>query len=100
YYTFINSALIILREGLEASLILAAILAMLKVMGAKEAVRYIHLGWILALVMGGLTWLITQTVLTLSGQHRESMEGFISIFAALDSSYVAHSHHTRPDTKQ
>jgi len=100
YYTFINSALIILREGLEASLILAAILAMLKVMGAKDAVRYIHLGWILALVMGGLTWLITQTVLTLSGQHRESMEGFISIFAALALFYVGYWLHTRSETKK
>jgi high-affinity iron transporter len=100
YYTFINSALIILREGLEATLILAAILAMLKVMGAKEATRYIHLGWILALVMGGLTWLATQTVLTLSGQHRESMEGFISIFAALALFYVGYWLHTRSETKK
>jgi high-affinity iron transporter len=100
YYTFINSALIILREGLEASLILAAIFAMLKVMGATDAVRYIHLGWIMALVMGGLTWLITQTVLTLSGQHRESMEGFISIFAALALFYVGYWLHTRSETKK
>ena len=34
YYFFVNSALIILREGLEATLILAAIFAMLKVMDA------------------------------------------------------------------
>ena len=61
YYSFTNSALIILREGLEAALILAAILAMLRVMGASEAIRYIHLGWILALIAGGLTWIATQT---------------------------------------
>jgi high-affinity iron transporter len=100
YYTFINSALIILREGLEATLILAAILAMLKVMGAAHAIRYIHLGWILALVMGALTWLATQTVLTLSGQHRESMEGFISLFAALALFYVGYWLHTRSETKK
>jgi high-affinity iron transporter len=100
YYTFINSALIILREGLEATLILAAILAMLKVMGAAHAVRYIHLGWILALIMGGLTWLATQTVLTLSGQHRESMEGFISLFAAVALFYVGYWLHTRSETKK
>ncbi len=100
YYTFTNSALIILREGLEATLILAAILAMLKVMGAKEAIRYIHLGWILALVLGGLTWLATQSVLTLSGQHRESMEGFISIFAAVALFYVGFWLHTRSEAKK
>ncbi len=37
YYAFLNSALIILREGLEAALILAAIIAMLRVMGATHA---------------------------------------------------------------
>src|SRR5262249_57476196 len=49
YYSFVNSALIILREGLEAALILAAIVAMLKVIRATEAVRYIHLRWLLSL---------------------------------------------------
>jgi high-affinity iron transporter len=97
YYAFLNSALIILREGLEAALILAAILAMLRVMGAKDAVRYIHFGWILALVAGGLTWLATQTVLTLSGQHRESMEGFITLFAAVALFYVGYWLHTRAE---
>lgn len=100
YYAFINSALIILREGLEASLIIAAILAMLKVVGATEATKYIHLGWILALVAGGLTWLATETVLTLSGQNRESMEGFISVFAAVALFYVGYWLHTRSEARR
>jgi high-affinity iron transporter len=100
YYTFTNSGLIILREGLEAALILAAILAMLRVMGATQAVRYIHLGWILALLTGGLTWVATQTVLSLSGQHRESMEGFISVFAAVALFYVGYWLHTRSEAKK
>ena len=100
YYAFVNSALIILREGLEAALILAAIIAMLKVMGATHAIRYIHFGWILALVAGGLTWLAAQTVLTFSGQHRESMEGFISIFAAVALFYVGYWLHTRTEAKR
>ena len=100
YYAFLNSALIILREGLEAALILAAIIAMLRVMGAQHAVRYIHFGWILALVAGVLTWLAAQTVLTFSGQHRESMEGFISIFAAVALFYVGYWLHTRSEAKR
>ena len=100
YYSFLNSALIILREGLEAALILAAIVAMLKVTGATEAIRYIHLGWVLALLAGGLTWLATQTVLTFSGRHRESMEGFISIFAAVALFYVGYWLHTRTEAKR
>ncbi|MDP2605368.1 MAG: FTR1 family protein [Deltaproteobacteria bacterium] len=100
YYLFANSALIILREGLEAALILAAIIAMLKVMGATEVIRYIHLGWMLALVAGGLTWLATETVLTLSGRHRESMEGFISVFAAIALFYVGYWLHTRSEVRK
>ena len=100
YYSFTNSALIILREGLEAALILAAILAMLRVMGATQAIPYIHMGWILALIAGGLTWIATQTVLTFSGQHRESMEGFISVFAAVALFYVGYWLHTRSEAKR
>ena len=100
YYAFANSALIILREGLEAALVLAAILAMLRVMDAKSAIRYVHLGWVLALVAGGLTWIATETVLTLSGRHRESMEGFISVFAAVALFYVGYWLHTRSEAKK
>jgi high-affinity iron transporter len=100
YYSFLNSALIILREGLEAALILAAIVTMLKVTGATEAVRYVHLGWVLALVGGGLTWLATQTVVTFNGRHRESMEGFISVFAAVALFYVGYWLHTRTEAKR
>jgi high-affinity iron transporter len=99
-YFFINSALIILREGLEATLVLAAILTILKVMGATQAMRYIHMGWILALIAGGLTWVATQTFLTLSGQHRESMEGFISVFAAVALFYVGYWLHTKSEAKK
>jgi len=100
YYSFTNSALIILREGLEAALILAAIFAMLKVMGATQAIAYVHLGWILALIAGGLTWVATQTVITFSGQHREGMEGFISVFAAAALFYVGYWLHTRSEAKR
>jgi high-affinity iron transporter len=63
-------------------------------------VRYIHYGWILALVVGVVTWLAAQTVLTFNGQHRESMEGFISIFAAAALFYVGYWLHTRTEAKR
>lgn len=82
-YTFFNAALIIIREGLEAALIIAAIIAVLKSMGATQAVRYVHLGWILALLSGVLTWVLAQTVITFSGAQRELVEGFTSLLAAV-----------------
>lgn len=99
-YIFINAMLIILREGLEVALILAAILALLKVMGATEAIRYIHLGWSLALIAGLLTWILAQSVLTLSGNHRESLEGFTTIAAAMVLFYVGYWLHTKSEARR
>ena len=82
-FTFLNSALIIIREGLEAALIVAAIIAVLKATGASQAIYYVHLGWMLALISGVLTWLLAQTVITISGAQRELVEGFTSLLAAL-----------------
>ncbi len=48
--SFISGLLILLREGLEAILVLAAILAFLRNTGQQSAVRSVHVGWGLALV--------------------------------------------------
>ncbi len=99
-YVFLNATLIILREGLEAALILAAILALLHVMGAGAAVPYIHLGWVLALIAGFLTWVLAQTMLTISGSHRESMEGFATLTAAIVLFYMGYWLHTKSEARK
>jgi high-affinity iron transporter len=81
-YTLFNAALIIVREGVEAALVVAAIIGVLKATGALEAIPYVHFGWILALVSGILTWVLAQTVLTVSGAHREVIEAFTALLAA------------------
>lgn len=99
-YMFVNSMLIILREGLEVALILAAILASLKMMGATKAMRYIHLGWILAVVAGIATWFVAQSFLTLSGKHREALEGFTTLVAAVVLFYVGYWLHTKAEAQK
>lgn len=99
-YLFLNAALIILREGLEAALILAAILALLRVMKTPKANYYIHLGWTLALAAGLLTWFLAQTVLSLSGSHREIMEGFTTLLAALVLFYMGYWLHTKSEAQK
>lgn len=99
-YAFSNAFAIIIREGLEAALILAAILALLRMMGAVEAIRYIHLGWILALVSGLPTWILAQTALTFSGSHRESMEGATTVLAAIVLFYVGYWLHTKAEARK
>ncbi|MGH8545594.1 MAG: FTR1 family iron permease, partial [Gammaproteobacteria bacterium] len=82
-YTLFNAALIIIREGVEAALIVSAIIAVLKATGAFQAIRYIHFGWMLALIAGIVTWLLAQTVVTVSGAQREVIEGFTALLAAV-----------------
>ena len=63
-------------------MIVAAILAALKATGAVAAIRYVHLGWGLALISGIFTWALAQTVLTVSGAQRELIEGITSIWVS------------------
>src|SRR3990170_3986069 len=88
--SFINSLAIMLREGLEAALIVAAVLAVLVATGARNAIKYVHLGWVLALVAGLLTWVVAQTVISISGAQREIIEGVTSLLAAVVLFYVSY----------
>ncbi len=99
-YLFFNAMLIILREGLEVALILAAMLALLKVMGQSAAMRYVHLGWILAVLAGLATWVAAQTFLTMSGANRESFEGFTTLTAAAVLFYVGYWLHTKSEAQK
>ena len=89
-FSFINSLAIMVREGLEAALIVAAVLAVLVATGARNAIRYVHLGWVLALVAGLITWFLAQTVISISGAQRETIEGVTSLLAAVVLFYVSY----------
>ncbi|HYU95002.1 MAG TPA: FTR1 family protein [Sphingomicrobium sp.] len=81
--TFVGAATILLREGLEALLIVVAMLAFLKKGGRAEMTRPVHYGWISALVGGVVTWWAATELITVSGATRELTEGFGSVLAAL-----------------
>jgi high-affinity iron transporter len=81
--TFVGAATILLREGLEALLIVVAMLAFLNKGGRAEMTRPVHYGWISALVGGVLTWWAATELITVSGATRELTEGFGSVLAAL-----------------
>ena len=81
--TFLGAATILLREGLEALLIVVGMLAFLKKGGRPDMVRPVHYGWATALVAGAGTWLAATTLISISGATRELTEGFGSILAAL-----------------
>ena len=90
YVTFLSSFSIIVREALEAVLIIAAIIAFLYASGAKHAVKYIHFGWMAAVLAGFATWFIATNIVKISGAQREVIEGVTSLMAAAVLFYVSY----------
>ena len=87
---FSSSFSIIVREALEAILIIAAIIAFLVNTGSGRAIRYIHYGWIGAILAGLLTWYLARRVISISGASRELIEGFTALIAAVVLFYVSY----------
>ena len=81
--TFLGAATILLREGLEALLIVVAMIAFLRKAERIEVMPYVHAGWLAALVAGFLTWVVATWVIGISGASREATEGFGSVLAAV-----------------
>ncbi|WP_046970854.1 FTR1 family protein [Dyella japonica] len=80
--TFIGALTILVREGLEALLVVVALLAFLRKADRHDATRYVHAGWILALLAGAATWAVASYAISISGASRELTEGLSSLFAA------------------
>ncbi len=85
---FSGSLIILLREGLEIILVLAAIITFLVKSGRTDALRYVHAGWVLALIAGVATWAVSAYVFTISGATREMTEGVTALLAAVILLYV------------
>ncbi len=80
--TFLGAFTILLREGLEALLIIVAMLTFLRKAERPEMARSVHWGWVAALAAGVLTWWAATHIVTVSGASRELTEGFGSMLAA------------------
>jgi len=81
--SFAGAFTVLLREGLEALLVVIAMIAFLKKAERPDAMPYVHGGWIAALGVGVLTWAAATYVIGISGASREVTEGFGSLFAAV-----------------
>lgn len=100
YLSFVNSFAIILREALEALLIIAAIIAALAHSGNRGMIRYVHYGWALAIFAGLATWVAARTIIDLSGARREIVEGVTSLLAAVILFYVSYWLISKADVKK
>jgi high-affinity iron transporter len=70
---------ILLREGFEAAIVIAALLAALKKMQQTEQARWVHSGWISALLVTGIIFGLFRH--WLAGKNRELMEGTFALLA-------------------
>jgi high-affinity iron transporter len=81
--SFLGGFIILAREGLEALLIVIAMIVFLQRADRREVLPYVHGGWVVALVAGLATWWVATHVIAISGASRELTEGFGSLFAAV-----------------
>lgn len=97
---FASAVIILLREGVEAILVLAAIIGYLIKTGRRDALRYIHIGWAGALVAGIATWATATYVVDVSGASRELTEGLTALFAAGVLFYVGVWLHSKVQSRR
>jgi high-affinity iron transporter len=83
WFSLFATLSILIREGLEALLIIVAILSALRAMKANEAIKYVHVGWISALLLGIASYLLVEKVLELGAYNREIIEGLGAILAVI-----------------
>lgn len=81
WLAFLLSSSIILREGLEAFLVVITMLSVIRALKLPKANTYVHAGWLSAIAAGFLMWLAAGNLFNFSGAQRELMEGLIALFA-------------------
>lgn len=79
----VNAAIIVFREGLEAVLILAALLGSLKKPEVRRFRRPLWVGAVVALAATVVTWFALRGVLTEFARYGEKLEAVVSVVALL-----------------
>lgn len=97
---FSASLVILLREGLEALLVVIALMTVLIRTNRRDALKYVHAGWVLALIAGVATWAVAQSIIDISGASREMMEGVAALLAAIMLLYVGIWMHSKTNAEQ
>ena len=87
---FASSIIILLREGLEAILLLAAIIAFITKTGRRDSLPYVHAGWVAAVILGIATWAVASFLIGISGANREMTEGVTALIASAMLLYVGY----------
>jgi high-affinity iron transporter len=96
-YTAFDAALIILREGLEALLVIVALLAFLRKSGNADKRGWIWAGGALGVLASVITAVILQAIFSSisAGVNREIIEGVTGLVAAVLLFYVSYWLHSK-----
>lgn len=86
---FTASFAIIFREGLEAVLILGAILMYLEASRNSKLKPYVYYGIVAAVAATGVTWMVASYVIEMSGADRELIEAIAALSATAVLFYVS-----------
>ena len=86
---FISSFSIIFREGLEAVLILGAIITYLEASRNHKFKKYVHYGIVLAIGATAVTWVVASYIIEISGANRELIEAIAALSATAVLFYVS-----------
>lgn len=100
WLAFLLSASILLREGLEAFLIIAVMLTLIRKTGKKKTLLWIHGGWALAIIAGFTGWFFSDWILRIGGKNREMMEGLVTLFAVCVLTFAGLWLHNNSNAKQ
>jgi high-affinity iron transporter len=87
---FWNAFLILTREGVEALLIITALLVYLDRSQRPDAKRFIYSGIMVALAATLCTWTLLQWVIAQSGMAQETIEGISALAAAAVLFFVSY----------
>jgi high-affinity iron transporter len=87
---FVQSFVILVREGLEAILIVGALMTFLAKMGAAQRKRDIHIGVGAAVGVSLLTAFALETIFQITPAKREALEGATMVLATVVLFYVSY----------
>jgi len=100
WVNFLLAASILLREGLEAFLIIMVILSVLRSVEANHAAKFVHGGWVAALLAGIGGWFLIQSLIGFSSLQRELMEGIGALVAVVMLLYIGFWMHSKTHAAQ
>ena len=79
--SFGQAFIILLREGLEAILVVAAVIAYLVRAGMKDRVKFIYAGILLGLIGSGVVAVLFALLYNSADAHQEVLEGVVALIA-------------------